>query len=186
MSKDALYQPGLVSVHDKTFEPMISAEEIRLAVLRVARELTHDLKGKDPLFIVVLNGAFIFAADLIRAVDFDPAISFIRISSYQDMQSTGIVREVLGLTADLRGRAVVVVEDIVDSGHTIAYLDTLLHQSGAASVTFATLLLKEEAYLYDIPITYVGFRIPNRFVVGYGLDYNGQGRSLDCICVLKT
>ena len=185
MSKETTYAPGLVRIHDKTFEPLLSAEEIRLAVLRLARQMSQDFAGKDPLFVVVLNGAFIFAADLIRAAELDPAIVFIRISSYQDMHTTGTVREVLGLNEDVRDREVVVIEDIVDSGHTVAYLDRLLREKGASGVTFAALLLKEDAYQYDIPVTYVGFRIPNRFVVGCGLDYNGYGRSLDCVYVLK-
>jgi len=185
MSRSAIYQPDAVCVCDKIFEPLISAEEIHDAVLRLAGELARDFAARNPLFVVVLNGAFIFAADLIRASRIDQEILFVRVSSYQNMQSTGTVREVLGLTRDVQGREIIVIEDIVDSGHTISYLDRTLREKGATDVTFASLLFKEEAYLYDIPIRYVGFMIPNRFVIGCGLDYNGLGRALDSVYVLK-
>jgi hypoxanthine phosphoribosyltransferase len=185
MSRVTIDQAGNVTVHDKVFEPMISLDEIRDAVSQIASRISADYSGKTPICVVVLNGAFIFAADLMRAMQVSPEIAFIRVSSYVDTASTGTVREVLGMTEEIAGRDVIVIEDIVDTGHTIAYLENYFRSQGAAGIAFATLLFKEEAYQYDIPIDYVGIRIPNRFVVGCGLDYNGLGRALDCIYVLK-
>lgn len=175
----------MVSVHGLDFELMISADEIRLAIDGIAARISADLMDKDPLCVVVLNGAFVFAADLVRALDFDPQMSFVKVSSYKHMQSTGTIEESIGLTDNLEGRHVLVIEDIVDTGHTVAYLHRMLSGKGVASVRFAALLYKSEAYKYDIPIDYVCFDIPNRFVIGYGLDYDGYGRTLDCVYVLK-
>lgn len=174
-----------VTVHERTFVPLHSAAEIAECVGLLAAQISKDYADKDPLCIAVLNGAFIFAADLVRSLSFDPEIAFIKVASYQHMQSTGTINEIIGLDTNLTGRDVIVIEDIVDTGHTIAYLQRLLQNRGAASITFAALLLKTEAYQYDIPIDYVGFRIPNKFVIGYGLDYDGHGRGLDSIYVLK-
>lgn len=175
----------LVRVHERTFVPMLSANEIAQSIGNLAVQISMKYAEKDPLCIAVLNGAFIFAADLVRSLSFDPEIAFIKVASYQKMQSTGEINEIIGLDTDLTGRNVIVIEDIVDTGHTIAYLQRLLQNRGAASISFAALLLKTEAYQYDIPIDYVGFRIPNKFVIGYGLDYDGHGRGLDSIYVLK-
>jgi hypoxanthine phosphoribosyltransferase len=184
MSKVTLHA-GDVTVHDKVFEPMIPVDKIREAVGQIAERISADYSGKAPLCVVVLNGAFIFAADLMCAMQVNPEIAFIRVSSYVNTESTGKVREVLGLNERVDGRDVIIIEDIVDTGHTVAYLDQYFRDKGATHIAFATLLFKEDAYQYKIPIDYVGIRIPNRFVVGCGLDYNGLGRSLDCIYVLK-
>ena len=174
-----------VHVHGRTFVLLFSAEEVQHAVQQIALQISSEYAGKDPLCIAILNGAFIFAADLVRSLHFDPEIAFIKVSSYQQMQTSGHVNEIIGLDADLSGRDIIVIEDIVDTGHTVAYLHRLLHERGAASVAFAALLLKTEAYQYDIPIDFVGYKIPNRFVIGYGLDYNGHGRALRGVYVLK-
>ncbi len=174
----------LVQVYDRAFEPMIPAEEIRLRVIAMAEEISTDYTTKNPLVIAVLNGAFIFAADLLRALDFDPEIAFIKLSSYQKMATTGEIRELIGLDRELEGRDVLIIEDIIDTGHTIAHLHNTLISQKAGSIAIATLLLKTGVYGYDVPLRYVGFEIPNRFVVGYGLDYEGYGRSLPGIFVL--
>lgn len=177
-------QKDLIHIQGLTFAPMLNAEEIADAVGEIAREISADFEGRDPLMTIILNGAFIFAADLIRSMRFDTEIAFVRVASYQQMQSTGTVNAVMGLDTDIRGRAIIVVEDIIDTGHTVVYLNHMLHELGADSVDFAALLMKPEAYHHDIPIRYVGFRIPNRFVIGYGLDYDGYGRALRSIYAL--
>ncbi len=174
-----------VVVNGRKFVPLFSSEEIKHAVEQVALLISTDYAGRDPLCIAILNGAFIFAADLVRLLKFDPEIAFIKIASYQQMQSTGKINEVIGLDTDLTNRDVIVIEDIVDTGHTIAYLHQLLQERGAASIAYAALLLKSDAYQYTIPIDYVGYKIPNRFVIGYGLDYDGHGRALRGVYVLK-
>lgn len=180
------HESETVYVHGSAFVPMLTAEEIGEAVLRLGEAISQDYTGRQPLCLAVLNGAFMFTADLVRALDFDPQLSFIKLSSYADMQSTGKIRSVIGLYDNVAGRDILVIEDIIDTGHTIAYLDKMLRGQGAASVAFATLLYKAEAYRYQIPIDYVGFNIPNAFVIGYGLDYNGYGRTLPGVYVLKT
>ncbi len=174
-----------VQIHGKTFVPMLSAEEIQHAVSQIASEISADYESRNPLCIAILNGAFIFAADLVRALNFDPQISFIKVASYRALQSSGKIKEIIGLETDLKGRDVIVIEDIVDTGHTISYLHQQLKSLGASSVAFTALLFKADAYKYDIPIRYVGIRIPDRFVIGYGLDYDGHGRSLKGVYVLK-
>ena len=174
-----------VKVHDLEFELLFSPEEIAGGVERIAHNVSKDFAGKKPLCLAVLNGAFMFMADFVRALDFDPEITFVKVSSYKGMQSSGQVENMIGLNAEISGREVIVIEDIVDSGHTIAYLDNWLRNHGALKVAFAALLYKQDAYKYDIPITYTGFTIPDRFVVGYGLDYNGYGRSLPGVYVLR-
>lgn len=184
MSNQALIT-DTVKVHDLEFELLLSPEEISDGVDRIASDVSRDFAGKTPLCLAVLNGAFMFMADFVRALSFDPEITFVKVSSYKAMQSSGEVEKLIGLNADLKDREVIVIEDIVDSGHTIAYLDRWLKSHGASKVIFAALLYKEDAYKYDIPITYTGFTIPDRFVVGYGLDYNGYGRSLPGVYVLR-
>ena len=174
-----------VEIFGKTFVPLITAEEIHAAVVRVAADLDRNYVDRNPLLIAVLNGAFVFAADLVRAMHSDPEISFVKVASYRNMESSGQVTPLIGLNTDLTGRDIVVVEDIVDTGHTIAFLKGLLSKMGAARVSFAALLFKRTAYQYDIPIDYVGIEIPDRFVVGYGLDYDGHGRTLESVYVLQ-
>jgi hypoxanthine phosphoribosyltransferase len=174
-----------VQVHGRDFEPMLTPEEVQVAVRRLAGQLSTDFGHGDPLCLSVLNGAFIFAADLVRAMDFDPEIRFIKVASYQHMESSGKINELIGLDTDVSGRDIIIVEDIVDTGHTITHLKRMLRERNAARVVVAALLWKEEAYLYNEPIEYVGFSIPNRFVIGYGLDFNGHGRALDGIYVLR-
>ena len=165
-----------IRVRDKIFKTYIKYDDIQEVVSRLAARINHDLKGKDPLFIVVLNGAFVFAADLYRKLDFDSEITFIKLSSYQGMKSTRSVKEVVGLDRDLKGREVVIIEDIIDTGKTMAYAKQKFLELGANKVYLATLLFKPDAFEEDYTIDYVGMKIPNDFIVGFGLDYDGHGR----------
>ena len=167
-----------VKVRDKEFSLFLTAEEIDKAVEQVAEMINTDMQGKDPLFLCVLNGAFIFASDLLKKVEVDCEISFVKLSSYVGTQTTNTVRELIGLDQVLTDRTVVVVEDIIDTGITMAYTLEKLRKLGASDVRIATLLFKPEAFKKDYPIDYVGIVIPNEFIVGYGLDYDGHGRNL--------
>lgn len=167
-----------VTIHDKQFSLYLPERKILHSVEIVAARLSHDYRGKRPLFLSVLNGSFMFAADLMKEMSTPCEISFIRLASYANMQSTGQVKEIMGLNEDIKGRHVVVVEDIVDTGHTIAGLLPQLRQKGPASVEVATLLIKPESLQHNLIIKYPAMSIANDFVVGYGLDYNGLGRNL--------
>jgi hypoxanthine phosphoribosyltransferase len=166
-----------VKVRDKVFSLFITAEEIDKAVEKVAEMINKDMQGKDPLFLCVLNGAFIFASDLLKKVTVDCEISFVKLSSYVGTKTTNTVRELIGLDQVLANRTVVIVEDIIDTGITMAYTLEKLRKLGASDVRIATLLYKPEAFQKDYPIDYVGMVIPNDFIVGYGLDYDGHGRN---------
>nr|WP_242928029.1 hypoxanthine phosphoribosyltransferase [Pontibacter vulgaris] len=171
-------EPRLITLHDCDFSTYIFEEEIIARINILAEQIDQEYAGKNPLFLAVLNGSFMFAADLLKRVSIPCEISFIRLSSYQDMQSTGKVKEVLGLTEDVSGRHIVVLEDIVDTGHTVNNLLHQLAERNPASVEIATLLMKPECLQHELNIKYVAKSIPNDFVVGYGLDYNGLGRNL--------
>lgn len=175
-----------VQIHDKVFVETLTEENIQARVADLARQLNRDYEGNFPLVIPVLNGAFIFAADILRALSFDPEIQFMRLSSYGDgMKSSGQMRNLLDLQSGVEGRDVLIVEDIVDTGNTLKWMRDHLYAKGAASVKIACLLFKHEMYQYETPPEYYCFRIPNAFVVGYGLDYAERGRSLRSIYELK-
>jgi hypoxanthine phosphoribosyltransferase len=167
-----------VQLKDKRFRIDISGEKILKQVERVASEINRDLQGKKPLFLVVLNGAFMFAADLLKNIDIDCEVSFVKLASYQGTSSTEKVKELIGLNEDLAGRTVVVVEDIVDTGITMENIITDLLRLKATEVRIATLLFKPKAFQKNFKIDYIGLNIPNDFIVGYGLDYDGLGRNL--------
>lgn len=175
-----------VTIKDKEFSVSISAEKIQEAVANVAEQINWDLAGKDPLFLVVLNGAFMFAADLMRHVTIPCEITFIKLSSYEGTQSTGVVKEIFGLNESVAGRTVVVVEDIVDTGITMERIVTSLREKGAFDIRVATFFLKPDSLKRDVPLNYVALKIPNQFVVGYGLDYDGYGRNLKEIYTLQS
>ena len=167
-----------IQVQDKEFELFINAETINNVVTELARKLNEDLKGKNPLFLVVLNGAFIFASDLIKKITVDCEVSFVKLSSYAGTRSTSMVKELLGLNEVVKGRTVVVIEDIIDTGITMAGMISKLREMEAGEVLIVTCLFKPEAFAKDFTIDYIGMEIPNKFIVGYGLDYDGYGRNL--------
>lgn len=167
-----------VQVKDKLFSEYISESSIKDRVNEVATRMIEDLDGKYPLFLVVLNGSFVFAADLLRKIQIPCQISFIKVASYDGMNSTGNLKQVLGLNEDLEGRTVVVIEDIIDSGFTMSELLEILKKKHPADIRVASLLVKPESLKVNIKIDYRCFDIPNDFIVGYGLDYDGEGRNL--------
>jgi hypoxanthine phosphoribosyltransferase len=167
-----------VTIKDKTFETSISAAEIQEHVKALAERINHDFEGKNPLFLAVLNGSFIFAADLMRELTIPCEISFVKLASYQGITSTGKVHEVLGINEDLTNRHVVIVEDIVDTGRTMKQMVESLGTRNPASVSICTLFVKPEKLQEHLDIKYAAFSIPNDFIVGYGLDYDQQGRNL--------
>ncbi len=166
-----------IQVLDKTFELYIDSGRIQSAIRKMADQIQKDLRGKNPLFLCVLNGSFMFAADLLKEFTDPCQISFVKLSSYLGTQTTEEVRTVLGLGEDIRNRDLVVLEDIIDSGITINHLVNDLRQYGPRTIRVATLLLKPDALRGNFVPDYVGIQIPNDFVVGYGLDYNGFGRN---------
>jgi len=166
-----------IQVLDKTFELFIPAAEIMEAVDNMAGKITADLEGRDPLFLVILNGAFMFAADLLKKIRFPSEVSFVRLSSYTGTKSTSVVREILGLDRMISGRTIVILEDIIDTGITMGVTTEKLKMLGAGDVRIATLLFKPDAFTMKYEIDYIGLEIPNDFIVGYGLDYNGYGRN---------
>jgi|SRR5678816_1877375 len=170
-----------IKLHDLVFEPFISAEEIRLTVESLASRVDQDYAGKNPTLLIVLNGAFIFAADLVRLISVPLRIDFVKVSSYAGTGSTGKMIDHFLWQTSLKDQHVIIVEDIVDTGHTLDYLKSKIKEEQPASVEVVCLLFKPDAYRYSQELQYHGRAIPNEFVVGYGLDYNGLGRDLDCI-----
>lgn len=167
-----------VRIKDKNFKLSITASEILDRVKNVANQINNDLEGKNPVFLSVLNGAFMFTSDLMKYVSIPSEISFIRLSSYSGTESTGCVKSLMGLTTDIKDRTVVVVEDIVDTGLTMLKLLEILRQYGPKEIRICTLLLKPDKLKVDLNIDYVAMSIPNDFIVGYGLDYDEYGRNL--------
>ena len=167
-----------VKILDKTFETSIPEEEILKHVKEVAARINHDMADKNPLFLAVLNGAFVFAADLFRELTIPCEISFVKLASYQGTTSTGKIREVIGINEDLTGRTVVIVEDIVDTGLTMKQMIESLGTRHPESIHICSLLVKPDKLQVDLNIEYAAMRIPNDFIVGYGLDYDQQGRNL--------
>lgn len=170
-----------ITVLDREFSVYITEDEIQSRITALAEKINEDLKGQDVLFFGVLNGVFLFAADIFRQINLDCQVSFIKLASYDGTSSTGKIKELIGWNEDITGKTVVVLEDIVDTGATLERVIAELKLRKAADVKICTLLFKPEAYTKDIPIDYIGFEIPNNFVVGYGLDYDGYGRNLRAI-----
>ncbi len=170
-----------VQLHDLKFVPFISEKEIAQAVERLAAKIDADYKGLNPKLLVVLNGAFIFAADLVRKISVPIQLDFIKISSYRGTASSGQMKEHFLWQSTLKDQHVIIVEDIVDTGHTLHHLMDKINAENPASLAVACLLKKPDAYQYATTLKYVGISIPNNFVVGYGLDYEGLGRDLDAI-----
>ena len=167
-----------IKVKDKEFAIFIESNEILKQVERVAQQINVDYKDKKPLFLVVLNGAFMFASDLFKKLTIDCEISFVKLSSYSGTSTTEHVKHLIGINEDLKGRNIIVVEDIVDTGITIEHMMEELKKFEPADVKIATLLLKPEKYTKGYAIDYVAIEIPNDFIIGYGLDYDGFARNL--------
>ncbi len=177
--------PGAIVLHDKKFVPHIPESVILKAIAEVAVQINRDYKDTSPLFLGVLNGCFMFAADLMKEINLDCEIAFVRLASYSGTSSTGQVKQLFGIDASVKGRHLIVVEDIVDSGHTLTYLLQQIKSFEPASLKIATMLFKPDAYKGNFPVDYVGLRTGNEFLVGYGLDYNGKGRQLRDIYILS-
>ncbi len=173
----------VVRVNDLDFRPFISYAMIQQRIKEIAWQINHDLQNANPLFIGILNGSFMFAADLMKEVSVKSEITFVKLASYDGTQSTGEVITRIGLEKPVRDRTVVVVEDIIDSGKTMHEMLRVLKKEKAGRVIIAALLLKPEALQYEIEVDYIGFKVPNDFLVGYGLDYDGLGRNLKDIYV---
>ena len=172
---------SIIRVHDKDFEPYLSETAIAEKIQAIADKINKDYAGKNPLFIAILNGAFMFASDLFKVINIEAEISFIKLASYKGTKSSGQVITAIGLDTELIGRHVIIVEDIVDTGKTLSeFLPQLEHQQ-PASMKIAALLHKPEATVYPISVDYLGFSVPNKFLLGYGLDYDGLGRNIPCI-----
>jgi hypoxanthine phosphoribosyltransferase len=173
-----------IKLLDRKFKTMIPAEEIDKAVQRVADQLNERYEGKTPIFLGVLSGAFLFLSDLVRKVKFDSRLAFVKISSYDGTQSTGNIKQHLGIDFDIEGRDIVIVEDIVETGHSMTYLLDYIKSKNPASISICTLFFKPEKFLYDYDIDYTALSIGNEFIVGYGLDYDQLGRNLKDIYVI--
>ena len=174
-----------VRIKDKEFELFIPSEKIQEAIKEVANQINKDLEGTDPLFICVLNGSFMFAADLIKNISIPCEITFVRMASYRGTTSSGTLKEIYGLEEDIEGRTVVIVEDIVDTGNTINLVRDQLSCDFPKQIKIATLLFKPNALKQEVSLDYVALEIPNDFIVGYGLDYDGYGRNLKDIYKIK-
>jgi hypoxanthine phosphoribosyltransferase len=174
---------SLITIHGKAFQPYLSASEIAADIDRVAIKLNADYAGRRPLFGVVLTGGFMFATDLLKRFTGDCEIVFIRVASYEGTSSTGQVQEIMGLREDVQGRDIILVEDIVDTGTTLSHLLPTLQANNPASIEIAAMFFKPASLRYPLTLTYIAREIPNDFVVGYGLDYDGLGRNLPDVYV---
>lgn len=176
----------MIRILDKTFDVFIEEDELQAEIRSLAEQINKDFEGQVVLFIAVLNGAFMFAADLMKSISLECEISFVKMSSYKGVQSTGEVNELIGLNADLKGKKVILLEDIVDTGLTMDKILSLVESHEPSSVKICTLLYKPTAFKGKNEPHYVGFSIPDAFVVGYGLDYNERGRNLGSVYQIKN
>ena len=173
-----------ITVRDRQFTPYLTSEEIDVQIRRVAEEINVEYKGRNPIFIAILNGSFMFAADLFKYLDIEAEICFIKLASYKGTKSTGNVITSIGLDENLQGRDVIILEDIIDTGKTLTqFLPQILVQQ-PHSVKIAALLHKPEALQYPLDIHFIGFNVPNKFLLGYGLDYDGLARNYKDIYTL--
>jgi len=175
-----------IKILDKHFEISIPAETIQKRIKELATEVNTDLAEKDVVFLVILNGAFMFASDLYKSINLECKISFLKLASYQGTTSSGEVKQLIGLNEVIKDKTVVIVEDIVDTGHTLKSIFNQLGGFEPAEIKIASLLFKPESFQYDYKIDYLGFSIPNDFIVGYGLDYDGYGRNLESIYTITN
>lgn len=175
-----------MQIQDKEFELYIRSSEIQQAISSIAESISDDYKGKEVIFVGVLNGAFMFAADLLKKINFECEVSFIKLASYEGTKSTGKVHELIGLVNDIKDKHVIILEDIVDTGLTLDKIYSLINHDDPSSLEVATLLYKPKAFNGKHPPKYVGIEIPNNFIVGYGLDYNELGRNTEDIYKIKA
>jgi hypoxanthine phosphoribosyltransferase len=176
---------SIITIKDKSFIPYIEEDSLQASIKKIAQKINEDYQGKEPIFLGILNGSFMFFSDLLKAIDLSCTVSFVKMASYEGTSSTGQVKELIGLNENIEGKDIILVEDIVDTGNTLEKLYQILIEKNVGSIKIATLLYKPEAYKKTHPIDYVGLEIPNAFVLGYGLDYDGLGRNLSSIYVLK-
>ncbi len=170
-----------VKVRDLEFEMFLTKEQIQATIEEIGEQITLEYQGKKPLFIAILNGSYVFVADLLRECKIDCELTFVKLSSYDGLESSGDISTKIGLTHDLKDRHIVILEDIIDTGGTVHYFLKEVVKQEPASVKMAVLLVKPDALKYPLNIDYTGFEIPNKFVVGYGLDYDEEGRNLPAI-----
>ena len=175
----------MIQLHDKHFIPFISAEEISFAIANMAKQMDDDFFDETPVFIGVLNGSFMVLSDLMKKYRGMCEVSFVKLASYEGTKSTNQIKELIGLNQNLEGRTVVIIEDIVDTGNTIQELKQMLKAQKVKHLKIATLFFKPDAYKEDIKLDYVGIRIPDKFIVGFGLDYDGLGRNLQDVYQLS-
>ena len=173
-----------IRILDKKFREFLTEKVIQERIEELAKQINKDLAGKEVVFLGILNGAFLFAADLFRRIDFQSKISFVKLASYQGTRSSGSIKELIGWNEDIKNKTIVVVEDIVDTGNTLERIVDELIIRKATEIRIAAMLYKPEAYTKEIPLDYIGFEIPNDFVVGFGLDYDGFGRNLPSVYTL--
>lgn len=174
----------MMVINEKPFKVYLSVDQISAAVNGMADRMNLELKDKSPLFVIVLNGAFMFASDLLKQITIDCGLSFVKVSSYEGLTSTSNVKQLIGLDEDISGRTVVIVEDIVDTGVTIENIIKYLEAKNPGAIKIATLLHKPDALIRNVVLDYVGIEVENKFLVGYGLDYDGRGRNLQDIYIL--
>ncbi|WP_134393379.1 phosphoribosyltransferase [Flavobacterium psychrophilum] len=174
-----------IKLHDKYFVPFISAQEINFAIATMATQVEADFAHEIPVFIGILNGSFMVVSDFMKHYKSPCEVSFIKMASYAGMQSTSEVKQLIGINQDLTGRTVVLIEDIVDTGNTVEELKNLFENQGVKNLKIATLFFKPEAYKKDIKLDYIGIRIPDKCIVGFGLDYDGLGRNLPEVYLLR-
>lgn len=175
----------MIRIHDKQFVPFLSASQIDSAIARMAQEIADDIDEEVPIFIGVLNGSFMFVSDFMKHYNRPCELSFIKLSSYQGTTTTEKVNELIGLGVNVENRTVIILEDIIDTGNTLVVLNDLFKDKKVKNLKIATLFFKPEAYKKDLPIDYVGIEIPHKFIVGFGLDYDEQGRNLPEVFQLK-
>ena len=175
-----------MKLHDLEFESYLKSDRIQERVDALAKQINKDYKNKSPLFIPILNGAFMFAADLLKKIKLDCMVSFVKVASYSEMESSGNVKQLIGVNEKIFGRDLIIIEDIIDSGRTMTDLISKFSELGPGSLEVASLFRKERAKEHDINIKYLGFEIPDDFIVGYGLDYDGLGRNLKDIYKVKS
>ncbi len=177
---------SIIKLHDRYFRPYLTADKISQAVTNMARIVERDLQDEVPIFVGILNGSFMFAADFIRSYNGNCEVSFVKLASYENINSTGTVKQLVGINENLEGRTVIILEDIIDTGATLEEIYTIFRDKNLKQLKIATLFFKPDVFRKALPIDYIGVSIPDKFIVGYGLDYNGLGRNLASVYQLTT